>query len=145
MDCASIFNGWCRSDRRFREIAMPKRSDGQSAPVRLIVSRALVVDQPWVGLIADGAKVWEMRTRPTKVRGWIGLIEKGTGTIIGVAYLKIHCLPCSAASTNSTIEDIGSVLNPGTKATKASIFSLGSWPRHLGFRNPRPTNIPRGP
>jgi hypothetical protein len=36
----------------------------------------------------DGAKVWEMRTRPTKVRGWIGLIAKGSGTIIGLAYLK---------------------------------------------------------
>jgi len=56
--------------------------------MRLIVSRALVIDQPWVGFIADGTKIWEMRTRPTKVRGWIGLIEKGTGMIIGVAYLK---------------------------------------------------------
>jgi hypothetical protein len=46
-----------------------------------------VIDQPWVGLIADGKKTWEMRTRPTKVRGWIGLIEKGTGTVIGMARL----------------------------------------------------------
>jgi hypothetical protein len=46
-----------------------------------------VIDQPWVGLIADRKKTWEMRTRPTKVRGWIGLIEKGTGTVIGMARL----------------------------------------------------------
>jgi hypothetical protein len=29
-----------------------------------IVSRGLVIDQPWVSLIVDGKKVWEMRTRP---------------------------------------------------------------------------------
>ena len=28
-------------------------------------------------VVSDFAKVWEMRTRPTKVRGWIGLIENG--------------------------------------------------------------------
>jgi hypothetical protein len=54
----------------------------------LSVTRGLVIDQPWAGLIADGRKTWEMRTKPTKVRGWIGLIEKGTGTVIGLAYLK---------------------------------------------------------
>jgi hypothetical protein len=53
----------------------------------LSVTRGLVIDQPWVGLIADRKKTWEMRTRPTKVRGWIGLIEKGTGTVIGIACL----------------------------------------------------------
>jgi ASCH domain len=55
---------------------------------RASISHGLVIDQPWVGLIADGKKTWEMRTRPTRIRGWIGLIEKGSGTIIGVAYLK---------------------------------------------------------
>jgi hypothetical protein len=53
----------------------------------LNVTRGLVIDQPWVGLIADRKKTWEMRTRQTKVRGWIGLIEKGTGTVIGLACL----------------------------------------------------------
>ena len=51
------------------------------------VTRGLVIAQPWVGLIADRKKTWEMRTRPTKVRGWIGLIPKGTGTVIGIACL----------------------------------------------------------
>jgi hypothetical protein len=52
------------------------------------VTHGLVIDQPWVSLIADRKKTWEMRTRPTKLRGWIGLIEKGTGTVIGMACLK---------------------------------------------------------
>jgi hypothetical protein len=52
------------------------------------VTHGLVIDRPWVGLIADSKKTWEMRTRPTRIRGWIGLIEKGSGTVISVAYLK---------------------------------------------------------
>jgi hypothetical protein len=85
---ASMLKGWRESDCRGGKTAMLKRSNSQSVPARSILSRGLVIDQPWVGLIADGAKIWEMRTRPTKVRGWIGLIEKGSGTIIGAAYLK---------------------------------------------------------
>ena len=46
-----------------------------------------------MGLIADGKKTWEMRTRPTNVRGWIGLIEKGTGTVIGIACLAASLPP----------------------------------------------------
>jgi hypothetical protein len=53
-----------------------------------VVERGLVIQQPWVGMIADGKKIWEMRTRRTRLRGWIGLIEKGAGQVIGVAYLK---------------------------------------------------------
>jgi len=52
------------------------------------VDRDLVIKQPWVGMIADGRKTWKMRTRRTKVRGWVGLIEKGAGQVIAVAYLQ---------------------------------------------------------
>jgi ASCH domain len=52
------------------------------------IDRGLVIKQPWVGMIADGKKTWEMRTRRTKVRGWVGLIEKGAGHVIAVAYLR---------------------------------------------------------
>jgi hypothetical protein len=62
-----------------------RRKHGNNSALN--VTHGLVIDQPWVGLIADRKKTWEMRTRPTKVRGWIGLIEKGTGTVIGMACL----------------------------------------------------------
>lgn len=51
------------------------------------MERALIIRQPWLNLILDGKKTWEMRSRPTKVRGKIGLIEQGTGLIVGEAYL----------------------------------------------------------
>jgi hypothetical protein len=54
--------------------------------------KGLVIDQPWIGKILSGEKVWEMRSRATSVRGEIALIAKGTGTIVGYARL-IDCLP----------------------------------------------------
>lgn len=45
--------------------------------------RALIVAKPWIDLILSGDKPWEMRSRMTDIRGRIGLIEKGSGLIIG--------------------------------------------------------------
>ena len=49
--------------------------------------KALIIDEPWVSLIVSGKKTWEMRSRNTQVRGRIGLIRKGSKTIVGVADL----------------------------------------------------------
>jgi hypothetical protein len=48
--------------------------------------KCLVVKQPWIGMELDGYKVWEMRSRPYKYQGKIGLIEQGTGLVVGEAY-----------------------------------------------------------
>jgi len=47
------------------------------------MERALIVKKVWLDKIFDDGKVWEMRTTRTKVSGRIGLIEAGTGLIIG--------------------------------------------------------------
>lgn len=49
--------------------------------------KGLVIDEPWIRLITDGKKTWEMRSRDTQVRGRIALIKKGSGTVMGVADL----------------------------------------------------------
>jgi predicted nucleotidyltransferase len=54
--------------------------------------KALIIRDPWIGLILAGRKTWELRTAPTKVRGRIGLIRKGTGLIVGIADL-VDSLP----------------------------------------------------
>lgn len=51
------------------------------------MNRALIIKQPWIDLILSGEKTWEMRSRPTNIRGRIGLIEQGTGLIVGEAEL----------------------------------------------------------
>ena len=49
----------------------------------LEITRALIVAEPYASMLVDGLKHWEMRTKPTNIRGRIGIISKGTGTIIG--------------------------------------------------------------
>ena len=53
----------------------------------MTVTRGLVIADPWIGPILTGRKDWEMRARPTSVRGWFGLIRKGSGTVVGLARL----------------------------------------------------------
>jgi hypothetical protein len=49
--------------------------------------KGLIIADPWIGYIISGTKTWEMRSRNTTVRGRIGLIRKGSKTVVGVADL----------------------------------------------------------
>ncbi len=49
--------------------------------------KGLIIAAPWITLILEGKKSWEIRGRSTKIRGKIALIEKGTKTIVGYAEL----------------------------------------------------------
>ncbi|TKB20421.1 MAG: ASCH domain-containing protein [Mesorhizobium sp.] len=54
--------------------------------------KALIVREPWIDLILDGHKTWELRTQPTSIRGRIALIRKGSQEIEGVVKL-VDVLP----------------------------------------------------
>lgn len=54
------------------------------------ITRGLIIADPWISHILTGRKDWEMRSRPTSVRGWFGLIRKGSGTVVGLARL-VEC------------------------------------------------------
>ena len=47
----------------------------------------LFVKAPFAGWIVDRVKLIEYRTKSTNIRGRIGIIESGTGTVIGDAEL----------------------------------------------------------
>ena len=49
--------------------------------------RCLCVRAPYAGRIVDGKKTEEYRSTATRIRGRIGIIESGTGKIIGEAEL----------------------------------------------------------
>lgn len=51
------------------------------------VTKGLIIDKPWIDLILNGEKVWEMRTTGTRFRGDFALIQKGTGHIVGLSKL----------------------------------------------------------
>ena len=45
--------------------------------------KCLIIKKRWLDLIFAGRKSWELRGSRTAVRGKIGLIEKGSGKIMG--------------------------------------------------------------
>jgi hypothetical protein len=49
--------------------------------------RALIIIPHYAGLLVDGIKTWEMRKKPTTIRGTVAIAAKGTKTIVGVADL----------------------------------------------------------
>ncbi|TIN43077.1 MAG: ASCH domain-containing protein [Mesorhizobium sp.] len=66
--------------------------------------KALIVREPWIDLILDGHKTWELRTRPTSIRGRIALIRQGSREIEGVVKL-VDVLPrLSPSSLADSVE-----------------------------------------
>lgn len=49
--------------------------------------KGLLIRAPWIDLIFQGEKTWEIRGTNTKKRGTIALIKSGTGTILGTVEL----------------------------------------------------------
>ena len=49
--------------------------------------KGLIIRPPWIDLILDDVKSWEIRGSNPKVRGEIALIQSGTKTVVGVAEL----------------------------------------------------------
>jgi hypothetical protein len=49
--------------------------------------KGLIIESTPIEKILAGRKTWEMRTAPTKVRGTIALIRKGSGQVVGLAEL----------------------------------------------------------
>ncbi|KQN97006.1 ASCH domain-containing protein [Paenibacillus sp. Leaf72] len=47
----------------------------------------LLIREPWIEMILNGLKVWEIRGRNTNIRGKIALIRSGSGLIVGTTEL----------------------------------------------------------
>jgi len=69
--------------------------------------RALVIKPGSMHLILDGPKSWEIRRGRCHIRELIGLIESGSGTVVGVAEidcvgpLTVHCAGDSGEAERS--------------------------------------------
>lgn len=61
----------------------------------MLVTKGLIIADPWIGYILEGRKTWEMRSQSTSFRGLFGLIRKGTGAVWGVAGLVDCTAPLS--------------------------------------------------
>ena len=68
-----------------------KKEAGQRSGLRRKAEVALVIKEFWLDKILAGKKVWEIRSSPTKRRGWIHLAQSKSGTLRGGANL-VDCL-----------------------------------------------------
>ncbi len=53
--------------------------------------KGLIIKKPWIDLILNGEKIWEIRGNNTKIRGEIELIQSGSGLVVGKCKI-IDCL-----------------------------------------------------
>lgn len=69
--------------------------------------RALLIKEPFVSQILDGPKVWEIRGSRTHVRGTIGLVASGSGTVVGVCELDECHGPLTAREFKGNARKVG--------------------------------------
>lgn len=101
-----------------------------------LLSRGLIIDEPWIGLILSGKKTWEMRSANTKIRSPIGLIRKRSGQVVGVADL-VECRPPlnqKDYADHETFHRIPPERQPGAIS--------GGWTRPWVFANARALRQP---
>lgn len=55
--------------------------------IQPVITRGLIIRQPWADMIMSGRKLWELRGSPTRVRGGIAIIAGGSCQLIGVCDL----------------------------------------------------------
>lgn len=75
-----------------------------------MITKGLIIKKYWLDKIFDEGKIWEMRTSKTKISGRIGLIESGSGLIVGEVDL-LGCLDSPIPANdrylrNHKVEDI---------------------------------------
>ncbi|WP_442951553.1 ASCH domain-containing protein [Paenibacillus sp. GYB004] len=71
----------CELNNRERSCSLIDKIQTQNEP--LFIQRALIVREPYASMIVTGTKIWEIRGSNTKIRGTVGIIAAGTGTVIG--------------------------------------------------------------
>ena len=65
----------------------------------------LLVRSPWVDMILEGRKTWEIRGSNTNIRGRIGLIRSGSGLVIGTCDLIDVEGPLSIANLRRNVSN----------------------------------------
>ena len=96
------------SNRSRRKLADPVRFEGIvensvqcKPPNKGFHVKGLIIRSPWLDKILEGEKTWEMRSRPTKIRGTIGLIKAGSGHVWGTCEI----VDCKGPLSDEEIRD----------------------------------------
>lgn len=111
------------------------------------LTRGLIIREPWVGMIVDGRKTWEIRSRDTDIRGRIGLIRGGSGLIVGSAELY-GTFPVTKGELLESMDQHGmsraevlALFKPGSNYHKPWVWMMRD---SKPFTPPRPYTHPNG-
>jgi hypothetical protein len=66
----------------------------------------LIIREPWMEMILQGKKTWEIRSRNARVRGRISLIRSQSGLIVGTTRL-VHAMPVTRAQLLANLDKHG--------------------------------------
>jgi hypothetical protein len=81
-----------------------QKNSGAGPAAFSAVTKAIIVDEPWIGLILSGQKTWEMRKTGCSYRGAVGLIRKGSGRVVGVARIVDSLSPLVTSEAYAAAE-----------------------------------------
>ena len=133
------FFGPSRINQSVRCRTAEVRPNGEIGP------RGLMVRDPFATQLLNGEKVWEIRGRPTQIRGPVVIVKSGTGHAYGTANLvrvlgplEVEDLIDAKELPESERAEIITVGLPYAK-TYAYVFSDPKW-----FEKPLPYNHPSG-
>ena len=102
--------------------------------------KCLIIKKPWIDYILDGFKTWEIRSCNTKIRGKIGLIQSGSGLIVGSCeIMDSYQIAIDDYKTNKLKHRIKSVDKLPYKNTYAWVIKNAK-----RYDNPIPYNHPKG-
>ena len=104
------------------------------------IQSALILAQPWAGLVVKGEKRWELRSRRTLKRERIGIIAKRTGTIIGTVVIE----GCTGPLSETELEASGHLHLVSSELRRANPRWRFAWhltepqqfPNALPYRHP---------
>jgi ASCH domain len=94
--------------------------------------KALIIRSPHIDKILNGKKSWEIRGSRTNIRGQVGLIRGGSGTIIGV---------CDVVDCIQIVTEDQFRKNAGKAGLKPSEVSLGYYPKTYAWVLEKPHHL----
>lgn len=107
--------------------------------------RGLIVRDPYASQLLNGQKIWEIRGRPTQIRGPVVIVKQGTGKAYGIANLVRVLGPLDlddlVNSPEVPPEERDELQRDGLpyRKTYAYVFTSPQW-----FEHPMPYRHPNG-
>ncbi|WP_319446122.1 MULTISPECIES: ASCH domain-containing protein [unclassified Mycobacterium] len=107
------------------------------------VPRGLIVRDPYASQLLNGEKIWEIRGRPTRIRGPVVIVKQGSGKAYGIANLVRVLGPLDledlVASPEVPSQERADLRRDGLpyRRTYAYVFTSPRWFEHpVSYRHP---------